>query len=417
MTAAATRRRPATTPDASGEAPQGAKTEAAAFAAVLPAGVFAAAVGKAAAVVPARTPIPIVAHLLLEFAPEDGDAGGRLTVTGSNLEQTVQVAVRAAGHGAVAVPANELRAAVRNLSAEADVVVAPDAARATLLVLKQGRTTYKLPTLPAADYPVLTEVPGAGEPWRVKAADLAAALKATEPAASSEETRFYLCGAFFDFARAAIVATDSFRLHKVPLPAGDGPVPPKERSFILPREAVRPIVDAAKDVAEIDLLAGETKLQVRAGAVTLTTKLIDGVFPDWARVVPGDMPQRASVDAKEFLAALERVSIIAAVQVNSDSARTVTGVKLAVADGELTLTNRAQATGEEAVTVCGCALLAGAPQEIGFNANYLAAAVRSLGDVDTIEIAWADAGDGPVRLSVLSDPDRTQIRVVMQLRV
>jgi len=392
------------------------------FTATLPAGAFAAAVARAAGVIAARTTIPILAHALLTIE------NGTLSVTGTNLDQVVRADVPAAGAGALTVPGLDLKDALAHLKPGEDVAAAYDPGR-NLLVLKQGRTTYKLPVLPVADFPLVTAMQGPSVNFAVDAATLSAALKSVEMAVSTEETRFYLAGVFFDFtpipgdvSACTLVATDGHRLHKSPLPIAAGDTPPDvQHNFILPTQAIRPLLAACEGGGTLAVTADAGKIRVTApsakgGAVELTSKLIEGTYPDWRRVVPKDPPGRAVIDAAELLAAVDRVGIIVGAQVQNNSTRKLTaGIKLSIADGEILLSNRAQHTGEEADTSCAASVLAGEPIEIGFNATYLAAALRSFGAVDTIELAWSDPA-GPVLLTV-HGAGTDNARVVMPMRV
>jgi DNA polymerase-3 subunit beta len=425
MTRTATKERPATP----GEAPPGSE---AGFAFTLPAGAFAAAVGKACAVVSGRVTIPILSHALLRL-----DAFGVLHVMGTNLDQVVEAAAstthRHVVSGAITVPALDLKDALGHLKPAEDVSAVLDPNRA-LLVLKQGRTTYKLPTLPADDFPLVAEIAGKTAAFDVDAAALAGALRQVEMAASTEEARFYLNGVFFDFNAPApaagatsvlLVSTDAHRLHKAALALPDGaPAPDAGFSFILPSAAVRPLLAACDGPAaghRLSLTLGGAKLRIDApdakgGPVVLTTKLIDGTFPDWRRVVPQDPPNRVAADRDELLAAVERVGIVQGAQMNSDNAkRRTAAIKLSFADGELLLSNRDPNTGEEADSACACSLLAGHPGEVGFNAAYLAAALRSFGAADSIEIAWTDAG-GPALFTRHGAAGDADARVVMPMR-
>lgn len=415
MTRAATKNRhpgegqdldPASQPDAAGVAPL-----------TLPAGAFTTVVGKAVAVVERRNTIPIIGCVLLRARD------GRIEVSGTNLDQVVTASLEAPAAAAlhVAVPGHDLKAALDRLDQKGELTIALDA-DGQRLSLRQGRTAYRFPVLPAEDWPEVDMMPEGAARFVITAAELAAGLDGVSVAASSEEVRYWLNGVFLDFTAgdAAFVATDGHRLHRCSMPPGldSGHAP----AAIVPTAAIRPLVTACDGGGDIAIILTSTKLRAEApnakGApVVLTTKLVDGSFPDWRRVVPrGDAPNACAAEAAALLAALERVAVIVDTAISSENSKKLTaGVRLAIGDGEIVITNAGR-DGRQATSACPASLLRGEAGEIGFNAPYLIAALRSLGDADTVQIAWTDAA-APILITIQADPQMRQQRVVMPMRV
>ena len=244
--------------------------------------------------------------------------------------------------------------------------------------------------------------------FRLSVEDLKRLIDKTKFAISTEETRFYLNGIYLHAtkdgkARALrAVATDGHRLARfeLDLPEGASDMP----GVIVPRKAVtevRRLLDDADDAVEISL--SDTKIQFVSGSVELTSKLIDGTFPDYQRVIPSGNDKVLSLDSKEFSHSVDRVSTISA-----DKTR---AVKLNLAKDKLTLSvvNPDSGTATEELG----ASYSSAPMEIGFNARYLLDVTGQIEGKD-VRFLLHDAGS-PTVIEDTEDP-RT-LYVLMPMRV
>ena len=269
----------------------------------------------------------------------------------------------------------------------------PEGAQASLettgdtgqLVLRAGRSRFTLQALPASDFPDLTS----GEfshRFVLPAAELKRLIENTQFAISTEETRYYLNGIYLhtvDIDGAPMlraVATDGHRLARVetPAPEGSAGIP----GIIVPRKAVNEVQKLIEDVSrDVTIEISTAKARFQFGDVVLTTKLIDGTFPDYARVIPTGNDKRLVVDKEPFERAVDRVSTL-----SSERGR---AIKLAIADGKMTLSVNNPDSGSASEEIE--ADYDSAPIDIGFNARYLLDIVGQLSS-DTALIRLADPG-------------------------
>jgi DNA polymerase-3 subunit beta len=331
-------------------------------------------------VVERRNTIPILSNVLMSGGPE----GLKLKATDLDIEVVETLPADLGVMGATTVPAHVIYDIVRKL---------PDGAQVSLeamgetgqMVLRSGRSRFTLQTLPETDFPDIT----AGEmPHRftLPAADLKRLIDKTQFAVSTEETRYYLNGIYFHAleieGRALLraVATDGHRLARVemPAPAGSTGMP----GVIVPRKAVAEIQKLLEGAdGEVSVALSTNKIRVELGHVVLTSKLIDGTFPDYGRVIPTGNDKRLTVDKAGFAVAVDRVSTI-----SSERGR---AVKLSLVDGRMTLTvtNPDSGSAVEEIEVDYDA----SPLDIGFNARYLLDITAQL-DSDTALLKLADPG-------------------------
>jgi DNA polymerase-3 subunit beta len=332
-------------------------------------------------VVERRNTIPILSNVLLRAA---GDEGLRLKATDLDMEVTETVAADVAQAGATTVPAHVIYDIVRKLPEGAQVSIETTGDTGQMQI-RSGRSRFMLQALPESDFPDLA----AGEmPFRfsLPPADLRRLIDKTQFAISTEETRYYLNGIFLHTVQAGdatvlrAVATDGHRLARIEVPAPEGAdgMP----GVIVPRKAVAEIqklVETGEEKALIELSSAKIRLTV--GGVVLTSKLIDGTFPDYQRVIPSGNDKRLTVERDDFAKAVDRVSTI-----SSERGR---AVKLALNEGRLTLSvnNPDSGSATEELEVDYEA----APLDIGFNARYLLDIAGQL-DGDTALFKLADPG-------------------------
>jgi len=360
------------------------------------------ALGHVHRVVERRTTIPILSNVLV--AAERGSV--LLKATDLDLEVTERLPADVGQPGATTVPAHILYEIIRKLPEGAQVSLegGEDAGQ---LLLRSGRSRFQLQALPESDFPDLA----AGEfthTFKLAAADLKKLIDKTQFAISNEETRYYLNGIYLHsvesegHAMLRAVATDGHRLARVEIaaPPGASGMP----GIIIPRKAVSEVQKLIEDLAqEVTIEISPTKARFSFEDVVLTTKLIDGTFPDYVRVIPSGNDKYLTVERVPFAAAVDRVSTI-----SSERGR---AVKLAMADGKLTLSvnNPDSGSAVEELEVDYDA----APLDIGFNARYLLDITNQL-DGDTALFKLADPGSPTL---VLDRDGAPALYVLMPMRV
>lgn len=360
------------------------------------------ALGHVHRVVERRTTIPILANVLISAK------GGALLLkaTDLDLEITEKVPAETPQEGATTLPAHTLYDIVRKLPEGAQISLEATGEQGQLL-LRSGRSRFQLQSLPESDFPDVTS----GEfshKFALAPADLKKLIEKTQFAISSEETRYYLNGIFVHTldvegrTMLRAVATDGHRLARVemPAPSGSAGMP----GVILPRKAVAEVQRLIEDAqGEIAIELSSNKMRFSLGEVVLTTKLIDGTFPDYARVIPSNNDKRLTVERDAFTKAVDRVSTI-----SSERGR---AVKLALSEGKLILsvTNPDQGSAVEELE----ADYDGSPLDVGFNARYLLDIAQQL-DSDTALFRLADPGSP----TLIQDRDgASALYVLMPMRV
>ena len=329
-----------------------------------------------------------------------------MRATDLDLDITETVAADVGQPGATTLPAHVLYDIVRKLPDGAQVSLEASGDNGQLL-LRSGRSRFTLQSLPESDFPDLNAA-DLTHRFILPAGDLKRMIDKTQFAISTEETRYYLNGIFMHTTDVGghimlrAVATDGHRLARIELPApvGSGGMP----GVIIPRKAVAEVQKLVEDInAEIIIEISTTKARFTFGDVVLTSKLIDGTFPDYARVIPAGNDKRLIVERAQFAEAVDRVSTI-----SSERGR---AVKLSLTDGRLTLTvtnpDSGSATEELEVDYDSGDL------DIGFNARYLLDITAQL-DSDTALFKLADSGSP----TVIQDRDgAAALYVLMPMRV
>ncbi len=353
--------------------------------------------GHVQSVVERRNTIPILSNVLIE-ARDDGSI--RLMATDLDLQVDESVPANVTQAGATTVSAHTLFDIVRKLPEGSQVEIA--AAEGKMQIVA-GRSRFSLSTLPRDDFPVIAE----GElPTRFElpAATLRQIIEKTRFAISSEETRYYLMGIFLhivdDQLRAA--ATDGHRLARVTVSKPDGADGMPD--VIVPRKAVAELYRLLEELeGTVEISLSPTKIRFGLGSAILTSKLIDGTFPDYNRVIPTANDKLLKLDPKSFSAGVDRVSTIA-----SEKTR---AVKMSLDRDKVTLSVTSPENGiatEELPADYGADGL-----EIGFNARYLLDILGEI-DGDTVEVHLADAA-AP---TLLRENDKSNaLYVLMPMRV
>lgn len=353
-------------------------------------------------VVERRNTIPILSNVLIEAG-----ADGVLRVMATDLDLQVVETMGAVGveaPGAITVSAHLLFDIARKL---------PDGSQVSLqtadnrLVIRAGRSRFQLPTLPRDDFPVIVEgdLPTSFE---LPAATLAQIIDRTRFAISTEETRYYLNGIFLHVSEDELkaAATDGHRLARFTLARPDGAEGMPD--VIVPRKCVaelRKLLEESLDSnVLIDLSASKIRFTLGGGnGVVLTSKLIDGTFPDYTRVIPTGNDKLLRLDPKSFYEGVDRVATIATEKTRA--------VKMALEPDRVTLSVTSPDNGTAAEEVPADYSAPGF--EIGFNANYLKDILSQI-DGDTVELHLADAGAPTL---IRQDDKSPALYVLMPMRV
>ncbi len=357
------------------------------------------ALGHVQSVVERRSTIPILSNVLAQAA----DGGLRLTATDLDIEVVETTKAEIAEEGALTAPAHLLHDIVRKLPDGAQLRIEqhdPDK-----LAIVTGRSRFILPVLPPEEFPDLAAGEASHE-FAIAPEDLKYLIESTRFAISTEETRYYLNGIYFhhvgDGGLLRAVATDGHRLARaeVSAPSGCEDMP----GVIVPRKTVLELVrllDAAD--GDIAVALSESKIRFSIDGVLLTSKLIDGNFPDYERVIPVANERRLEVDTRLFAQAVDRVSTV-----SSEKGR---AVKLAISEDRvmLSVNNPEGGSAEEELA----AVYSAEPLEIGFNSRYLLDIISQFTGDTTLFLLNDSASPTIVR----DAGDERAIYVLMPMRV
>lgn len=366
-------------------------------------GALLKALGHVQNVVERRNTIPILSNVLLSAD------GSQVSFSATDLDMEIVDSAEAivAVPGQITAPAHTLYEIVRKLPDGADVELRYQAGDDPRLTVQAGRSRFALPVLPAGDFPVMSGDHD-GATYALLKEDLKRLIDKTRFAVSTEETRYYLNGLFLHtltedgsgYLRA--VATDGHRLALAEMPAPDGSM--GSAGVIIPRKTI----DQARRLLDdgtgyVELTVSPAKIRFNFGTAALTSKIIDGSFPDYGRVIPKNNDKLMRIDTGILSRAVDRVSTISAEKSRS--------VKMAIEPGRLTLTVRnieaGQAVEEAEIDYDSDAL------EIGFNARYILDVMGQIAG-EQVELRLNDAASPTL---VLDTADQGVQYVLMPLRV
>nr|WP_321461751.1 DNA polymerase III subunit beta [uncultured Cohaesibacter sp.] len=353
-------------------------------------------------VVERRNTIPILSNVLLRA--EGGDLVFKATDLDLEVLETAPAMVEIGG--ATTVPAHMLYDIVRKLPDGSQVTLETNEEQTALAIIA-GRAHFTLQILPVTDFPDIT----AGEfshNFTIPALDLKRLIDHTQFAISTEETRYYLNGIYLHSLESEgsevlrAVATDGHRLAQAQLPAPVGAqgMP----GVIVPRKTVSEVQKLIEDPeANIAVELSETKIRLTIGPVVLTSKLIDGTFPDYEKVIPKGNDKIMKIENALFAQAVDRVSTV-----SNERGR---AVKLSLQPNSLVLSvsNPDSGTATDELSVEYDA----DPMEIGFNARYLLDITNQL-ESDSAQFRLADSGSPTL---IQDDGDNNTLYVLMPMRV
>ena len=336
--------------------------------------------GHIQSVVERRNTIPILSNVLIEARAD----GLRLMATDLDLQVVETIPAVIDINGATTVSAHTLFDIVRKLADGSQVELAVANDKMTIVA---NRSRFSLATLKRDDFPVIAET-DLPTTFTVSARDLRDVIDSTRFAISTEETRYYLNGIYLHAIEGAApklraVATDGHRLARIEidLPEGAKDMP----GVIVPRKCiaeVRKLLDELGDDAPVDIALSTSKIRFKFSAeATLTSKLIDGTFPDYSRVIPTANDKLLRIDAKSLSEGVDRVAAIA----TTEKTR---AVKLSLGPDKVTLSVTSPENGTAAEEVP--AEYGASGFEVGFNYRYLLDILGQVGS-DLVEVHLADA--------------------------
>ena len=360
--------------------------------------------GHVQSVVERRNTIPILSNVLIE-ASEEGNL--RLMATDLDLQINEIVPANVTQAGATTVSAHTLFDIARKLPEGSQVELSASEGK---MQVNAGRARFSLATLPRDDFPVIAEgeLPTAFE---LPAATLKQIIDKTRFAISTEETRYYLNGIFLHVTEGEgpaggsllkAAATDGHRLARVTVPSPEGAQGMPD--VIIPRKCVAELRKLLEEVdGSVQVSLSESKVRFGLGSAILTSKLIDGTFPDYNRVIPTANDKLLKIDPRSFEEGVDRVATIA-----SEKTR---AVKMSLDRDRITLSVTSPENGTAAEEVPGDYASEGF--DIGFNARYL---LDILGQIegDTVELHLADPGAPTL---IRQDEKSPALYVLMPMRV
>ncbi len=347
-------------------------------------------------IVERRQTLPILANVLFEHK------GNTLTTIATDLELQIsaKVQVPESGDRSITVAARKLQDLLRALPDSSDVSLD---AKDGKMAVKAGKSRFSLQTLPAADYPRLTMSQEQLQSFSLPQKLLKATLRLVEFAMAQQDIRFYLNGMLFVLEKDQLVcvATDGHRLSYAVMPV-EGNFSKQE--IIVPRKTVIELSKLMADSDEpitIDILANQVRFSF--GNIELTSKVIDGKFPDYNRVIPTAHTKLITIERLLLLSTLQRAAIL--------SNERFRGVRVSLSTGVLKIacTNNEHEEAEEEIEVA----YEGNTVDIGFNINYLLDALATLSS-NEINLALQDSAAS----ALFTVPGRTDFKyVVMPMRI
>ena len=346
-------------------------------------------------VVERRQTMPILANVHI------AGRGDELSLTATDLEVELvakaKVSLQQAGE--ITVPARKLLDIVRALPDQATVTFSVEGERA---IVRSGKSRFTLTTLPASDFPTIEDIKS-DQSITIAQAALKRLLEKTHFSMAQQDVRYYLNGMLLEVADKLLrtVATDGHRLAycEAELDKGGSGL----QQVIVPRKGVLELQRLLGNEGSVDLAIGSNHVRATIGEIRFTSKLIDGRFPEYGRVIPANPPRQVKADRDVLRSALQRAAIL--------SNEKYRGIRLAVKANSLILQshNPEQEEAEEEIEVN----YGGEEVEIGFNVNYLLEALAAV-DGGEVELGLTDANNS----CLLTSPTVASAKyVVMPMRL
>jgi DNA polymerase-3 subunit beta len=348
-------------------------------------------------IVERRHTLPILSNLLLE-AKQD-----KIVLTATDLEMQISLSVETAvgSELSTTISAKKLLDICRSLPENAEINMTPQESR---IQVKAGKSRFNLQTLPAADYPVMSRAVGsAGAVIKIGQRTLKRLFKQVEFAMAQQDIRYYLNGLLFEVSanRLNVVGTDGHRLSFTSTELSQNY---EKQELILPRKTVIELIkllDESDEEVTIEIATGQVNFTF--GDIRLISKVIDGKFPDYTRVIPTGHQNSFTVDRMTILLSMQRASIL--------SNEKYRGIRMVLGKDSLRLisTNSEQEEAEEELEIS----YPGDPLDIGFNVTYMIDVLNNV-DSENIIFSFADANSSCL---VTVPNDSNYKYVVMPMRI
>lgn len=351
---------------------------------------------QVAAVVEKRQTLPVLSNVLMEVSD------GQLSLTGTDLELELVARLALEGEqqgGETTVPARKLVDIAKSLPAEADIRFELDGER---MLVRSGRSRFSLSTLPASEFPNQDE-DNSGSVLEIAPGKLRKLIDRTAFSMAQQDVRYYLNGMLFELRSNMLraVATDG---HRLAMCDAELPGQTEEAAVILPRKGVMELSRILGDAGEsARFTLSRNHVRIVVGSITFTSKLVDGKFPEYERVIPKDTSRIVTADRETLRQALARVAIL--------SNEKYRGVRVQLSEGSLRVVanNPEQEEAEEEVSVG----FDGSPLEIGFNVSYLLDVLNTMSGPE----AKLELGDSNSSALVSDPQDQDAVYVVMPMRL
>jgi len=361
------------------------------------------ALGHVQSVVEGRNTIPILSNVLMSASQ------GQVAFSATDLDMEISdaTAAQVEGPGQITAPAHTLYEIVRKIPEGADVSLSYTGDDPRLQV-QAGRSRFNLPVLPAGDFPMMSS-DGLSAPISIDTNDLIRLIDKTRFAISTEETRYYLNGLYLHAVveegqqKLRAVATDGRRLALAEMPAPEGFA--GAPGVIIPRKTINEARRLLEDVGEtVEMGLSAQKIRFGLDHAAMTSKVIDGSFPPYEKVIPRDNRRVMTLDNALFAAAVDRVATISTEQSRA--------VRLSVEAGRVTLTVRNMDAGQavEELEVD----YEGEPFEIGFNARYILDVTAQItGEIAEFRFADHSGGATMQDPALVLDPADAAVQYVL----
>ncbi len=358
---------------------------------------FLKSLSKIQSVVEKRNTIPILSNVKIDAS----NNVVTLTVTDMDVLATQEVEASVNEAGSLTVPAQTLYEIIRKLPEGAQINLVADV-NSSRLIVKSGSSKFTLSYLPSEDFPQISEG-DLTHKFTLEVKTLLKLIDKTKFAMSNEETRYYLNGVYFHISNGKLraVATDGHRLASVEAeaPEGTGGMP----GVIIPRKAVNELSKLLEGQEKVTISVSESKIKFSANKIDLLSKVVDGTFPDYQRVIPENNKKILTTSTNALKEAVDRVSTIAVDKTKA--------VKIALSNNQVSLHSQGvegtSADEDIAANYSSEAL------EMGFNSRYV---LEMLNQIESSEVQIAfDSNNSP---SLITDPtDNSAVYIIMPMRV